>query len=128
MCLLCHQMSSDFFFALHREISYQIKFSTLMHILQNVAIVEEGKSHTSKKKGMSERSEVFIICCLCLSYIFQSIMAPRKKKEQRSKENGNLRKCTIKKMNGWNEDMIYGEFIHTFLCMLCLMSRFITSQ
>ena len=74
------------------------------------------------KEG-DERGEqrVFIICCLVLSHIFQGIMEPKKK---RKKENGNLRNCTIKKMNGWNEDMIYGEFIHTFLCMLCLMSLY----
>lgn len=84
------------------------------------AIVEKKVIH--QRRGMREESSEFLSSVVSFYRTYFKALWNRKKK--RKKENGNLRNCTIKKMNGWNEDMIYGEFIHTFLCMLCLMSLY----
>jgi hypothetical protein len=116
----CHQLSSEFGGV--RGISYQIKFS--LHAAQ-CSNVQLWKKSYVKGKQRRERSSEFLSSVVSFYRTYFKALWHRKKNEPREmKENGNLRNCTIKKMNGWNEDMIYVEFIHTFRCMLCLMSLY----
>lgn len=101
-----------------RGISYQIKFYSMCTAAE--CAMRKKSYIKGMRERMKEREESFYHL---LSRSFAHISG-HYGTEKRNKENGNLRNCTIKKMNGWNEDMIYGQFIHTFLCMLCLMSLY----